>query len=118
MMPGPGFTTAVKCYETNELIRRGEMGEEEDFFYKINACSSCGACQYMGTASTMQVMAEALGLSLPGNALMPAWSSLITHFSDRAGQTIMTLLEKDIRPSSILSPKSFENAITIHAAVS
>ena len=118
MMPGPGFATAVKCYETRELIGRGVMGKEEALFYKINACSSCGACQYMGTASTMQVMAEALGLSLPGNALMPSWSNLITQFSDRAGQTIMTLLEKDIRPSSILSRKAFENAITIHAAIS
>ena len=118
MMPGPGFATAVKCYETKELIGRGVMGKEEELFYKINACSSCGACQYMGTASTMQVMAEALGLSLPGNALMPSWSNLLTQFSDRAGQTIMTLLEKDIRPSSILSRKAFENAITIHAAIS
>jgi dihydroxy-acid dehydratase len=118
MMPGPGFATAVKCYETKELIGRGVMGKEEELFYKINACSSCGACQYMGTASTMQVMAEALGLSLPGNALMPSWSNLITQFSDRAGQTIMTLLEKEIRPSSILSRKAFENAITIHAAIS
>ena len=50
MMPGPGFATAVKCYETKELIGRGAMGKEEELFYKINACSSCGACQYMGTA--------------------------------------------------------------------
>ena len=51
---------------------RGEIPEEQLRYYKHNACPSCGACSFMGTASTMQVMAEALGLMLPGTALMPA----------------------------------------------
>jgi dihydroxy-acid dehydratase len=118
MMPGPGFSTAVKCYETIELVDKGKMSEQQSEFYKRNACSSCGACQYMGTASTMQVMAEALGLSLPGNALMPAWSSLIGHFADQAGGRILKLIDKKILPADILSPGAFENAITVHAAVS
>ena len=63
-------------------------------------------------------MAEALGLSLPGNALMPAASSLITQYSDRAGREIVRLLETDVRPNDILSQKAFENAVTLHAAVS
>jgi dihydroxy-acid dehydratase len=118
MMPGPGFTTAVKCYETLELVGKGQMSLRQSDFYKVNACASCGACQYMGTASTMQVMAEALGLSLPGNALMPAWSSYIGHYADRAGSLILNLIETKLRPADILTPESFENAITIHAAVS
>ena len=118
MMPGPGFSTAVTCYESAQKIKTGEINENEDLFYKLNACSTCGACQYMGTASTMQVMAESLGLSLPGNALMPAFSNLITGYSDRAGRKIIGLLENDIRPAMILSPKAFENAVTVHAAVS
>jgi dihydroxy-acid dehydratase len=118
MTPGPGFSTAVTCYETAEKISTHKMSVQEGLFYKTNACSTCGACQYMGTASTMQVMAESLGLSLPGNALMPAASNLTTQFSDRAGHMIVRLLEDDIRPANILSRKAFENAITIHAAVS
>ena len=124
MAPGPGFSTAVTRYGTSPQggarqsggVRPQDMGE--DLFYTLNACSTCGACQYMGTASTMQVMAEGLGLSLPGNALMPAASSLITQYSDRAGQEIMQLLTKGVRPDGILSRKAFENAVTLHAAVS
>jgi len=117
MMPGPDFITAVKCYETREQIKSGQMTTKEENFYKINACSSYGACQYMGTASTMQIMAEALGLSLPGNALMPAWSNLIRHYADSAGAQLMNLLKKGITPKDILSKKSFENAIMLHSAV-
>jgi dihydroxy-acid dehydratase len=112
MAPGPGFSTAVTRYNT------ALKDTQEDLFYTLNACSTCGACQYMGTASTMQVMAEALGLSLPGSALMPAASGLITQYSDRAGREIVRLLEKDVRPNDILSQKAFENAVTLHAAVS
>lgn len=118
MMPGPGFTTAVKCYETSELIRQGKMTLHEELYYKVNACPTAGACQYMGTASTMQVISEALGLSLPGNALMPAWSNIIKHYADRAGQKIIELLKKGITPKDILTKKAFDNAIVIHAAVS
>jgi dihydroxy-acid dehydratase len=118
MMPGPDFSTAVTCYESEERARRGDINTGESHFYKVNACTGCGACQYMGTASTMQVMAEALGLSLPANALMPAGSNRLAHLSDRAGQAIMQLLEKNIQPSAILSRRAFENAITLHAAVS
>ncbi len=118
MMPGPGFSTAVKCYETTRAIREGNMTEREGLFHKVNGCPTCGACQYMGTASTMQVLAEALGMSLPGNALMPAWSNLIQHYADAAGRQVVSLLEKDIRPKAILTPEAFENALMIHAAVS
>ncbi len=118
MMPGPGFTTAVKCYETTELVAKGKMTPQEGLFYQVNACSTCGACQYMGTAGTMQVLSEALGLSIPGNALMPAWSNLIRHYADLAGQKVMTLLQKNIKPKEIITRKAFENAVMVHAAVS
>jgi len=118
MMPGPGFSTAVKCYESTKAIRDGNMTEREGLFHKVNGCPTCGSCQYMGTASTMQVLAEALGMSLPGNALMPAWSNLIQIYADAAGRQVVSLLEKDIRPKVILTPEAFENAMMIHAAVS
>ena len=54
------------------MFERGEITEEQFTYYKHHACPSCGACSFMGTASTMQIMAESLGLMLPGTALMPA----------------------------------------------
>ncbi|SDP64507.1 dihydroxy-acid dehydratase [Desulforhopalus singaporensis] len=118
MMPGPDFITAVKCYETRELVQQGTMSEEEQLFFQASACPSSGACQYMGTAATMQIMAEALGLSLPGNALMPAWSNFIRQYADNAGSQVLNLLKSGITPGKILTRESFENAIMIHAAVS
>ncbi len=118
MMPGPDFINAVICYETGDKVREGKMTEAEQLVYQVNSCPSAGACQYMGTASTMQVMSESLGLSLPGNALMPAWSNFIKHYADRAGKQVLELLKKSIVPKDILTPKAFENAIMVHAAIS
>ena len=72
----------------------------------------------MGTASTLQIMSEALGLSLPGNALMPAWSNMIRLMAEDAGKAVMTLLEKGLTPKDILTSEAFENALMVHAAVS
>jgi dihydroxy-acid dehydratase len=113
MAPGPGFSTAVTCYEHGETPKSDELQ-----FYQHNACPTPGACQYMGTASTMQVMAEALGLSLPGNALMPAVSSKIEHLADKAGQQVLDLMANGITPGEILTPQAFENALMVHAAIS
>jgi len=118
MAPGPGFSTAVTRYATASQREAGPQAEQADQFYTLNTCSTCGACQYMGTASTMQVMAEALGLALPGNALVPAASSLAAQYADRAGQKVIRLLADGIRPSDILTRKAFENAVILHAAVS
>ncbi len=118
MAPGPESTTAVVCYETREKVQRGEMTPERALAYAVDACPSCGACQYMGTASTMQVLSEALGLALPGNALMPASGGLIRHYADRAGARAVGLLRDGLVPSTILTPQAFENALVLHAAVS
>jgi dihydroxy-acid dehydratase len=118
MAPGPGWTTAVKCYETEAAAREGRISPGKASFYRETVCASCGACQYMGTASTMQVMAEALGLSLPGNALMPAAGNGIRHLAEAAGRRVQALVEEDTRPERILTEKAFENAMILHAAVS
>ena len=60
---------------------RGEISNDELTWYKQHACPSCGACSFMGTASTMQIMAEALGLMLPGTALMPATCQDLKDFA-------------------------------------
>ena len=76
-----------------------------------------GACTFLGTASTMQCMAEALGLTLPGAALMPATMRDIYAGARQAGRQILSLIEKDIRPHDILTREAFENAIVVHSAI-
>jgi len=118
MMPGPEFTTAVKCYETKESVAKGQMTPTTAQFYTANACGSNGACQYMGSAATMQILAEAMGLSLPGNALMPAWANILRHKADQAADAVMHLLDRGITARKILTREAFENAMMVHAAVS
>lgn len=72
MEAGPDLLTLEQIGKYSAMFQRGEIPEEQFTFYKHHACPSCGACSFMGTASTMQIMAEALGLMLPGSALMPA----------------------------------------------
>ena len=117
MMPGPGFLSADSCYATNLRVAEGAMTAEEEWYYKRNACMSCGACQYMGTASTMQAMAEALGMALPGNAMMPANTNYLPQLAAEAGAGIPLLMERDLRPSQIMTRAAFENAIKVHAAI-
>ena len=97
---------------------RGEIPEEQLRYYKHNACPSCGACSFMGTASTMQVMAEALGLMLPGTALMPATAPELKQAAYDAGKQLMKLVEMDIAAKDIVTMESLENAIMVHAAIS
>ena len=87
-------------------------------YYKRNACPSCGACFFMGTASTMQIMAEALGLMLPGASLMPATAPELQRSAYDAGVQLMILVKRGICAKDIVTKESFENAIMIHAAIS
>ena len=97
---------------------RHEIPGEQLTYYKQHACPSCGACSFMGTASTMQVMAEALGLMLPGTALMPATAPELRQAAYDAGKQLLQLVNKGITAADIVTLKSFENAIMVHAAIS
>ena len=100
------------------MYERKEITEDQLTYYKQHACPSCGACSFMGTASTMQIMAEALGLMLPGTALMPATAPELKDAAYQAGKQLMTLIEKGITAGDIVDMRSFENAIMVHAAIS
>ncbi len=117
MMPGPQFISTDTSYRTNLRVAEGKMSAEEEFYYKLNECPSCGACQIMGTASTMQCMSEALGLALPANAIVPANSNYLHQMAMDAGKAVVNLVRKGIRPSDIMVREAFENAIMIHAAI-
>ncbi|MDR1394976.1 MAG: dihydroxy-acid dehydratase [Deltaproteobacteria bacterium] len=118
MGPGPDLLTLEQIGKYSAMQKRGEISEEQLVWYKHHACPSCGACSFMGTASTMQIMAEALGLMLPGTALMPFGSRELSEAAFEAGKHTLFLIEKDLKPRDIVTRKSFENAIMVHAAIS
>ncbi len=118
MDAGPDLLTLEQIGAYSAMYKRGEITEEQFTYYKHNACPSCGACSFMGTASTMQIMAEALGLMLPGSALMPATCEDLKKSAYDAGKQVIELARKGIRVSDIVTKESFENAIMVHAAIS
>ena len=119
MNAGPEMLTLEQLGMYSAKYQRGEIDEEKLNWAKCNACPSCGACSFIGTASTMQIMAEALGLALPGSALMPATSPDLLTYAREAGALAVKLASMPgMCPSEIITEKSFENAILVHAAVS
>lgn len=118
MDAGPDLLTLEQIGMYSAMCQRGEITEEKLTYYKHNACPSCGACSFMGTASTMQIMAEALGLMLPGSALMPATCEDLKKVAYEAGVQSVRLAEMGLKSSDIVTMKSFENAIMVHAAIS
>ncbi|MCI8399617.1 MAG: dihydroxy-acid dehydratase [Oscillibacter sp.] len=119
MAAGPDMLTLEQLGMYSAKFERGEIDEEKLNWAKCNACPSCGACSFIGTASTMQIMAEALGLTLPGSALLPATSPDLVEYARRAGELAVKLAYMEhMRPSDIVTMDSFENAIMVHAAIS
>ncbi len=119
MNAGPEMLTLEQLGMYSAKYQRGEIDEEKLNWAKCNACPSCGACSFIGTASTMQIMAEALGLALPGSALMPATSPDLLKFARQAGEQVVKLANMEgMCPTDIVTMESFENAILVHAAVS
>ena len=119
MAAGPELLTLEQLGMYSAKYERGEIDQDRLNWAKHNACPSCGACAFIGTASTMQIMAEALGLSLPGSALLPATSPDLLDYAYRAGKRAVEIAGEDaMRPSHLLTMDSFENAILVHAAIS
>lgn len=117
MRPGPFMSDSGRAGEISLKYKQHEIGDFEVMQYKKTGCPSCGACQFLGTANTMQAMAEALGLALPGSSLAAATMIDITQMARQAGQMVLRLKAQGITADDILTPEAFENAIIIHAAI-
>lgn len=117
MKAGPNLLTLEQIGTYSAQYERKEITEEQFFTYKKEACPTCGACSFMGTASTMQVMAEALGIALPGSALIPTHIHYLKEVSRYAGQRSVELAKEKLAPSDILTIDAFRNAIMVHAAI-
>lgn len=118
MRPGPNQTTSLVAGDISlRQKRKNEITPEEIRNYKLTGCPSVGACTFLGTASTMQCMAEALGMALPGNALVPATMRDLTEYSRKAGKQEVRLAKTGITPSMIMTKEAFRNAIVVHSAI-
>ena len=107
--------TLVAC-DVKEAIGRhksGEIDADELAYIEDNACASAGACSMMGTANTMSCIVEALGLSMPGCATMPAVSSTKLASARRTGEQILELTEKELTPRQIITEESIHNAMKV-----
>jgi len=98
-------------------VRAGRLSEEE--WCEIEGCisRSAGHCTVMGTASTMACMAEALGMTLPGCADIPAADSRRLAMAEASGARMVEMVKEDLRPSRVLTPAAFENAIRVLMAL-
>jgi dihydroxy-acid dehydratase len=97
--------------------RAGTLSSDELDVIEGALCPSTGHCMVMGTASTMASLAEALGMALPGCAAVPAPLSERMRIAEASGRRIVGMVREDLRPSRILSPEAFDNAIRVLMAV-
>ncbi len=104
-------------FEAVGSVKAGIMKEEDVAEYEDNACPGCGSCSGMFTANSMNCLTEVLGMGLPGNGTVPAVYAERIRLAKMAGAKIMELVEKDIKPSDILVPEAFENALTVDMAL-
>ena len=95
-----------------KTLSRQDLNELED-----SACPGCGSCAGMFTANSMNCMAEALGLALPGNGTIPAVAAARIRLAKKAGMAVMELLGQDIKPRDIATRAAFENAMTVDMAL-
>ena len=96
---------------------RGNMSETELAELERVACPGCGSCAGMFTANTMNCLTEALGMALPGNGTIPAVQARRTQLAYKAGQQVMDVLAKDIRPKDIITRDSIYNAFAVDMAL-
>jgi dihydroxy-acid dehydratase len=104
-------------FEAVGAYKAGKMSDEEILACEDHACPGCGSCSGMFTANSMNCLTEALGLGLPGNGTIPAVYAERLRLAKTAGMKIMELVEKDIKPSDILSLRTFENALAVDMAL-
>ncbi|MFO7839664.1 MAG: dihydroxy-acid dehydratase [Desulfosalsimonadaceae bacterium] len=107
----------ISVFEAVGAVRSGKMDESQLTAIENAACPTCGSCSGMFTANSMNCLTEVIGLGLPGNGTIPAVMSARLRLAKNAGRKVMELYEKGITPSSILTEKAFENAISVDMAL-
>ena len=114
---GGAEVSLSKTFEAVGAFKAGMIDDATLYDAECNSCPGCGSCAGMYTANSMNCLSEAIGMALPGNGTTPAVSSARIHLAKHAGMKIMELIEKDIKPLDILTPKAFRNALTCEMAL-
>ena len=120
ILPGNLNGKTIQIQDVFEAVGKhqsGEINDSELYQIESRACPGPGSCGGMFTANTMSSVGEALGLSLPGSASEPAVDQRKNASSRLAGEAVLNLLRKDIKPSDILTKEAFENAVTVVTAM-
>ena len=104
-------------FEAVGAIKNGTIDENRLNYFEENACPGCGSCSGMFTANSMNCLCEALGMALRGNGTIPAVYAARTRLAKQAGEKILELVERDIKPLDIMTEAAFENAFKIDMAL-
>src|SRR5262250_1517293 len=104
-------------WKSRERLAAGEIGYDEFMDIVASSAPSIGHCNTMGTATTMNSLAEALGMSLPGCAAIPAPYRERGQIAFETGRRIVEMVREDLKPSDILTRQAFENAIVVNSAI-
>lgn len=114
---GENVGSGTALWQMSEAVRSGEITAEDFLDAEHSMSRSPGSCNTMGTASSMASMAEALGMSLSGNAAIPAVDSRRRMMSQLTGRRIVQMVKDDLKPSDIMTREAFENAIRTNGAI-
>ncbi len=104
-------------WESRQRLSAGEIGYDEFMDIVASSAPSVGYCNTMGTATTMNSLAEALGMQLPGSAAIPAPYRERGQISYETGKRIVEMVHEDLKPSDIMTREAFENAIVVNSAI-
>ena len=104
-------------FEAVGAIKNGTMNEERLNYFEENACPGCGSCSGMFTANSMNCLCEALGMALRGNGTIPAVYAARQRLAKQAGEKILELVERDIKPLDVMTEAAFENALKVDMAL-
>ena len=114
---GRPLGSATDMWRMSEEVRAGRMSAEDFVATESSMTRSAGHCNPMGTASTMASMAEALGMTLPQSAAIPAPDTRRRRLAHLTGRRVVEMVREDLRPSKVLTMPAFENAIRVLSAV-
>ncbi|MBZ2184037.1 MAG: dihydroxy-acid dehydratase family protein [Bryobacter sp.] len=109
--------SGASCWEARRLYAAGQIDYDGFMELVMASAPSPGHCNTMGTASSMNSLAEALGMSLPGCAIIPAPYRERTQMAYRTGKRIVDMVKEDLKPAKIMTRKAFENAIVVCSAI-
>ena len=110
-------TSLSTMFEEVGAYNAGKISADELKDFECGACPTCGSCSGMFTANSLNCLCGALGMALPGNGTLPMVYSARLALAKQAGEAVMNLLEKNIRPSDIMTPAAFKNAETVDMAI-